>query len=59
MKPFRGFRHVIRHGYPRELEWDRMREGLQEARPVFEHFRDRVEQFLGGLDEEASDGGAS
>jgi len=59
MKPFRGVRHVIRHGYPRELEWDRMREGLQEARPVFDHFRDRVEQFLAGLDDEASDGGTS
>jgi len=27
MKPFRKFRHVSRHGYALELEWERMREG--------------------------------
>lgn len=54
MKPFRGFRHVVRHGYALDLEWERMRMGLHEARPVFEHFRSQVEQFLDGLEEEGS-----
>lgn len=52
MKPFRGFRHVVRHGYALDLEWERMQVGMQEARPVFEHFRREVEQFLAGLEEE-------
>ena len=56
---FRRFRHVSHHGYALDLEWNRLREGLREARSVFDHFRDRVEQFLEGFDEEAADGGAS
>jgi hypothetical protein len=51
---FRRFRHVAHHGYALELEWERMRMGLHEARPVFVHFRSQVEQFLDGLEEEGS-----
>jgi hypothetical protein len=46
---FRRFRHVAHHGYAHNLEWDRMRDGLKEARPVFDHFREQVEAFLGDL----------
>lgn len=53
MKPFRGFRHVVRHGYTFDLEWERMRVGMEEARPVFDHFRERVDSFLTTLDESA------
>jgi hypothetical protein len=52
MKPFRGFRHVVRHGYALELEWERMRPGLEEARPVADHFREQVDQFLADLEAE-------
>jgi hypothetical protein len=51
---FRRFRHVTHHGYAHDLQWERMRAGLREARPVFDHFRDQVEAFLDDLrDEEA------
>lgn len=56
MKPFRGFRHVERHGYSLDLEWERMRIGLAEARPVFERFREQVEQYLDELGEEGEHG---
>lgn len=51
---FRRFRHVTHHGYALDLEWERMRMGLQEVRPVLEHFRRQVEQFLAGIEEEGS-----
>ena len=52
MKPFRGFRHVEWHGYSLDLEWERMRMGVEEARPVFDQFREQVEQYLEELGEE-------
>lgn len=51
MKPFRGFRHVVRHGYTLDLEWERMQMGLEEARPVFEQFQEHVELFLSDLED--------
>lgn len=50
MDAYRRFRHVVHHGYEFELSWDRMREGLQRAKPVFERFQTRVEGFLDRLD---------
>jgi hypothetical protein len=50
LKPFLRFRHLVTHGYALDLEWNRMREGLEEARPVFEAFRTRVEDYLDSLD---------
>ncbi len=34
----------------RDLEWERMRIGLAEARPVFDRFREQVDHFLDELD---------
>lgn len=51
---FRRFRHVVHHGYALELEWERMRVGLEEARPVFDRFREQVEQFLSDLNEDGA-----
>ena len=48
---FRRFRHVSRHGHSLDLDWERMRMGLEEARPVFDHFREQVERFLAELKE--------
>lgn len=48
---FRRFRHITHHGYARDLEWERLRVGLKEARPVFDHFREQVEAFLSEFDE--------
>jgi hypothetical protein len=44
--PFRRFRHVVHHGYGFQIEWDRMREGLDQVEQVLTAFRDRVEAHL-------------
>ena len=44
--PFRRFRHVVHHGYSFQLDWDRMHEGMQKVRSVFERFRAPVEAYL-------------
>ena len=43
---YRRFRHVVHHGYGFELEWERMQEGMQKVRSVFERFRAQVEAYL-------------
>lgn len=40
--PFRRFRHVVHHGYGFQIEWDRMREGLDQVAAILTVFRDRV-----------------
>jgi hypothetical protein len=40
--PFRRFRHVVHHGYGFQIEWDRMREGLDQVAAILAVFRDRV-----------------
>ena len=32
---FRRFRHIVHHGYGFQIEWDRMREGVQQTSEVF------------------------
>ena len=49
MDAYRRFRHVIHHGYERDLDYDRMRPGIQGARQTFERFRDEVESYLESL----------
>jgi hypothetical protein len=39
---FRKFRHVVHHGYGFQLEWDRMREGLEQVGPILLEFREHV-----------------
>jgi hypothetical protein len=47
---FRRFRHVVHHGYAMDLRWERMQKGFDEARPVVDAFRIRVEAYLGSLE---------
>ena len=47
--PFRRFRHVVHHGYGFQIEWDRMREGLDRVSAVLAAFRVRVTAHLDGL----------
>ena len=49
MKPYRRFRHVVHHTYGIELKWERMQEGVQDVRSVFEQFRSQVEGALDDL----------
>jgi hypothetical protein len=47
--PFRRFRHVVHHGYGFQIEWDRMREGLDQVGAILSMFRDRVADHVNGL----------
>jgi len=47
--PFRRFRHVVHHGYGFQIEWARMREGLDQVAALLEEFRRRVVGHLDGL----------
>ncbi len=47
--PFRRFRHVVHHGYGFQIEWDRMREGLDQVDAILKMFRDRVTDHVNGL----------
>jgi hypothetical protein len=47
--PFRRFRHVVHHGYGFQIEWDRMREGLDQVAAILAAFRDRVTTHIGQL----------
>jgi hypothetical protein len=44
--PFRRFRHVVHHGYGFQIEWDRMREGVDHVADVMVNFRERVQAHL-------------
>lgn len=44
--PFRRFRHVVHHGYGFQIEWDRMRGGVEHVAQVLAAFQDRVEAHL-------------
>ncbi len=50
MKAYRRFRHVVHHAYGIELKWERMVEGIQNVRPVFDRFRRQVEDVLADLE---------
>jgi hypothetical protein len=47
--PFRRFRHVVHHGYGFQIEWDRMREGLDQVDAILTVFRDRVADHVKNL----------
>jgi len=44
--PYRKFRHVVHHAYGFQLEWNRMKEGIDEIESVFSSFRSRLSRFL-------------
>jgi hypothetical protein len=47
--PFRRFRHIVHHGYGFQIEWDRMREGLDQVGAILAAFRDRVAAHVNTL----------
>jgi len=49
LSPFRRFRHVVYHSYSFELEWERMKEGIEKAPEIFSRFSGKVEDFLKSL----------
>lgn len=46
---FRRFRHVVHHGYGFQIDWDRMREGLDRVSDVLLVFQSRVAAYLGSV----------
>lgn len=44
--PFRRFRHVVHHGYGFQIEWDRMRDGLEQVATLLASVQARVEAHL-------------
>jgi hypothetical protein len=46
LAPFRKFRHVVHHGYGFQLEWDRMKEGLQAVENMHNRLKTAFSEFM-------------
>lgn len=46
MATYRKFRHVVYHGYGFQLDWNRMKEGLENIDKVFSIFKAKLLDFL-------------
>lgn len=46
MDAYRRFRHVMHHGYERDLDYEKMRPGIEGAAGALEAFREEVEKHL-------------
>ena len=57
MKSYRNFRHVFRHAYGFDLDWQRMKPGLDVAIPMIDAFTKDVEQFINFLRMQAQEEG--
>jgi hypothetical protein len=42
ISPFRKFRHVVYHGYGFQLDWGRMKEGIESIETVYQRFKARL-----------------
>jgi hypothetical protein len=51
MATYRKFRHVVFHGYGFQLEWNRMKEGLEHINDVFSEFKIKLSEYLMSLKE--------
>lgn len=48
LSPYRKFRHVVYHGYGFQLEWDRMKEGLDSLEGVHSRVKTAITGYLAG-----------
>ncbi|MDP2855012.1 MAG: hypothetical protein Q8O28_12310 [Smithellaceae bacterium] len=46
LAPFRKFRHVVHHGYGFQLDWDRMKEGIEKSQAAFARFKMSIENYI-------------
>lgn len=46
MAPFRKFRHVVYHSYGFQLDWNRMREGIEKMEDVYSRFKSKLLAYL-------------
>lgn len=44
--PFRKFRHVVHHGYGFQLDWKRMKEGLENIGDVYSKFKANLLNYM-------------
>lgn len=49
LSPFRRFRHVVYHSYGFQLEWIRMKGGIEKVADIFTRFRVKLLEYLDGL----------
>lgn len=49
LPPYRRFRHVFHNSYSFELEWERMKEGIEKAPHLFVRFKGKVLKYSQGL----------
>lgn len=43
---FRKFRHVFFHGYGFQLDWERMKDGIEKIEGVYHRFNNRLTEYL-------------
>jgi hypothetical protein len=46
MAPYRKFRHVVYHGYGFQLDWDRMKEGIENIDDIYLQFKSKLSDYL-------------
>jgi len=46
LEPYLGFRHFFRHAYTFEIEWEKLKPLVEQAREVFERARQDIEVFF-------------
>jgi len=46
ISPYRKFRHIVYHGYGFQIEWDRMREGIENIEKVYLKFKEKIEAYF-------------
>ncbi len=49
LSPYRKFRHVVFHGYGFQLDWDRMKEGIEHIDDVFLEFKNKLSEYVMSL----------
>lgn len=48
--PYRKFRHVVFHGYGFQLDWNRMKEGLENINDVYSKFKANLIDYLNKIE---------
>ena len=51
LAPYRKFRHIVYHGYGFQLDWDRMKDGLEKIEDLFTHLKSLFFNYLNKLEQ--------
>lgn len=46
LAPYRKFHHVVHHGYGFQLDWDRMKEGIERTDAIYALFKTSIENYI-------------